>query len=115
MLLRAVRHWAGSVGGGVTLSAEPSCCGAADEDGDGGDSAEPLEEAACFYGSVSRETAEWILWERGCADGLYLLRRSGPDYVLSLCFDRSVLHYRIRRLAGAGEKGHAVIRAARAQ
>ncbi|XP_037528394.2 tyrosine-protein kinase SYK [Rhipicephalus sanguineus] len=93
---------AGSAGGGVTLSAEPSCCGAADEDGDGGDSAEPLEEAACFYGAVSRETAEWILWERGCADGLYLLRRSGPDYVLSLCFDRSVLHYRIRRLAGAG-------------
>ncbi|KAH7971384.1 hypothetical protein HPB49_023162 [Dermacentor silvarum] len=95
---------AGSAGGGVTLSAEPSCCsGAADDEGDGGDpAAEPLEEAACFYGAVSRETAEWILWERGCADGLYLLRRSGPDYVLSLCFDRSVLHYRIRRLAGAG-------------
>ncbi|KAH9366834.1 hypothetical protein HPB48_000035 [Haemaphysalis longicornis] len=89
--------WAGSSTGGVTLAAEPCCEG--DEGGDGG---EPLEEAACFYGAVSRETAEWILWERGCADGLYLLRRSGPDYVLSLCFDRSVLHYRIRRLAGAG-------------
>ncbi|XP_077549390.1 tyrosine-protein kinase SYK-like [Haemaphysalis longicornis] len=88
---------AGSSTGGVTLAAEPCCEG--DEGGDGG---EPLEEAACFYGAVSRETAEWILWERGCADGLYLLRRSGPDYVLSLCFDRSVLHYRIRRLAGAG-------------
>ncbi|XP_064476823.1 tyrosine-protein kinase SYK-like [Ornithodoros turicata] len=69
----------------------------------GGES--PVEDAPFFYGGISRETAEWILWERGCQDGLFLLRQSGPDYVLSLCFQKSVLHYRIRRCSGAGGGG----------
>ncbi|EEC01236.1 zeta-associated protein Zap-70, putative [Ixodes scapularis] len=80
-------------------SAPEPCLGDATED----DDEEPLEESACFYGSVSGETAEWILWERGCATGFYLLSpERRRTYVLSLCFDRSVLHYRIRRLSGAG-------------
>lgn len=43
------------------------------------------EEIDYYYGSVCREVAEYILVERGCTDGLYLLRQSNGDYVLSLC------------------------------
>lgn len=60
-------------------------------------SAVPVEPMLYFYGNISRETAEWILWDRGCQDGMYLLRESNSDYVLSLCFLKSVLHYRIKR------------------
>lgn len=47
-----------------------------------------LENECYYYGYISRETAEWLLWEEGCNDGLYLLRNSGNDYVLSLCHQK---------------------------
>lgn len=43
------------------------------------------EEIDYYYGCVCREVAEYILYERGCTEGLYLLRQSNGDYVLSLC------------------------------
>ena len=43
------------------------------------------EEIDYYYGCVCREVAEYILHERGSSDGLYLLRQSNGDYVLSLC------------------------------
>ena len=43
------------------------------------------EEIDYYYGCVCREVAEYILHERGFSDGLYLLRQSNGDYVLSLC------------------------------
>lgn len=48
----------------------------------------PVESMLYYYGSISRETAEWILWDRGCKDGMYLLRESNSDYVLSLCYQK---------------------------
>ena len=45
-----------------------------------------LESLPFYYGCISREDAEWILYDEGCPDGLYLLRESsGTDLVLSLC------------------------------
>lgn len=51
-------------------------------------SAVDMDKVNYYYGNISRETAEWILCERGCKDGLYLLRKSKDDYVLSLCFEK---------------------------
>lgn len=56
-----------------------------------------------YFGSISRETAEWILKTHGNQlDGSYLLRSSGPndDFVLSLMVvnnnnSMDVLHYKI--------------------
>lgn len=58
-----------------------------------------------YFGSISRETAEWILKNHGNpAGGAYLLRSSGPndDFVLSLSIvgltcpqQLDVLHYKI--------------------
>ncbi|XP_054162174.1 RGS domain-containing serine/threonine-protein kinase A-like [Oppia nitens] len=56
------------------------------------------ESQPYYYGFISRETAEWLLWDEGCIDGMYLLRNSSNDYVLSLCHQQSVLHYRITKL-----------------
>ncbi|XP_067137669.1 tyrosine-protein kinase Shark-like isoform X3 [Centruroides vittatus] len=64
----------------------------------------PVESMLYYYGNISRETAEWILWDRGCQDGMYLIRESNTDYVLSLCYQKSVLHYRIKKLS-TGEVG----------
>lgn len=47
-----------------------------------------MDKVNYYYGNISRETAEWILCERGCKDGLYLLRKSKEDFVLSLCFEK---------------------------
>ena len=47
-----------------------------------------LESQCYYYGYISRETAEWLLWDEGCYDGLYLLRNSSNDYVLSLCHQK---------------------------
>lgn len=45
-----------------------------------------LESLPYYYGCISREDAEWILWDESCPDGMYLLREStGNDLVLSLC------------------------------
>lgn len=44
-----------------------------------------LESLPYYYGCISREGAEWILYDEGCPDGMYLLRESGTDLVLSLC------------------------------
>lgn len=44
-----------------------------------------LESLPFYYGCISREDAEWILYDEGCPDGMYLLRESGNDFVLSLC------------------------------
>lgn len=41
-----------------------------------------------FYGRITRDEAEKTLRDRGCQDGLFLLRESTKkmgDYVLSLC------------------------------
>ncbi|KAG8195432.1 hypothetical protein JTE90_013888 [Oedothorax gibbosus] len=80
------------------------CCKDMGMSVEAGDSevATPVESMLYFYGSISRETAEWILWDRGCKDGMYLLRESNADYVLSLCFQKSVLHYRIKKLSSGG-------------
>ncbi|CAM1306067.1 SYK (predicted) [Pycnogonum litorale] len=59
----------------------------------------PPESVPFYFEEISRETADLILWDRGCVDGMYLLRKSSnkdADYVLSLCFNNSVLHYRIK-------------------
>ncbi|KAG1659450.1 Tyrosine-protein kinase SYK [Nymphon striatum] len=59
----------------------------------------PPESVPYYFEDISRETADLILWDRGCIDGMYLLRKStnkDADYVLSLCFNNSVLHYRLR-------------------
>lgn len=44
-----------------------------------------IESSSYYYGRISRETAEWVLWDRGCSDGLFLVRDSSSDFVLSLC------------------------------
>lgn len=53
-----------------------------------------------FYGRLLREEAEKILMNRGCQDGLFLLReliQEVGSYALSICFQREVHHYRIDR------------------
>lgn len=53
-----------------------------------------------FYGDISREDAELILWDRDCIEGMYLIRSSqnkDAKYVLSLCSKKSVHHYRIKQ------------------
>lgn len=49
-----------------------------------------LDEDTCsyYYGNISRETAEYILWDKGCVDSMFLLRKSNADYVLSLCHQK---------------------------
>jgi hypothetical protein len=47
-----------------------------------------VESMSYYYGNISRETCEWILWDEGCKDGMYLLRESNNDYVLSLCHQK---------------------------
>lgn len=61
-----------------------------------------------FFGKITREVTEWILFDRGaCADGLFLVRESSsssppsastslidadqtlPDLVLSLCYNKT--------------------------
>ncbi|KAH9419103.1 hypothetical protein DERP_005606 [Dermatophagoides pteronyssinus] len=58
-----------------------------------------LESLPYYYGCITREDTEWILYDEGCPDGMYLLRESGNDFVLSLCHHNSVLHYRINKLS----------------
>lgn len=52
-----------------------------------------LESLPYYYGCISREDAEWILYDEGCTDGLYLLRESGTDLVLSLCHHNRQVHF----------------------
>lgn len=55
-----------------------------------------LESLSYYYGCISREDAEWILYDEGCPDGMFLLRESGTDLVLSLCHhNRSVITFDI--------------------
>ncbi|KAI1292515.1 Tyrosine-protein kinase SYK [Halotydeus destructor] len=67
-----------------------------------------LDENTCnfFYKNIPREITEWILWDRGCLDGMFLLRESMADYVLSLCYRKSILHYKITKLPGGGVMLH---------
>ena len=48
----------------------------------------PIESMKYYYGNISRETAEWILSDGGCHEGMFLLRQSSDDYVLSLCHNK---------------------------
>ena len=58
--------------------------------GDGGQGPDAINEETVefYYGNVCREAAEFILYDRGCANGLFLLRDSNSDFVLSLCHNR---------------------------
>jgi len=55
------------------------------------DSCLSAEAQPYYYGFISRETAEWLLWDEDCQDGMYLLRNSSNDYVLSLCHQKGNL------------------------
>ncbi|KAL5021706.1 hypothetical protein ScPMuIL_000861 [Solemya velum] len=53
-----------------------------------------------FYGRITREEAEIILKERGCREGLFLLRESiNPlgNYAISICHNNEVYHYSIEK------------------
>ena len=52
--------------------------------------AEDIEEDTCdfYFGNISREAAEYILWDKGFVDSMFLLRKSNSDYVLSLCYQK---------------------------
>ena len=53
-----------------------------------------------FYGRLHRKNAEEFLNKRGCKDGLFLLRESTIEcgsYVLSICHNNKVHHYKIKR------------------
>ncbi|XP_055531507.1 tyrosine-protein kinase Shark isoform X2 [Wyeomyia smithii] len=58
------------------------------------------EENLCwFHGKVSRERAEEILRQEG-GDGIFMVRESSSsegDFVLSVLFQKEVVHYQIRR------------------
>ena len=49
-----------------------------------------MREETCYhFGSISRETAEQILFDQGAVDGLFLVRDSSTtDSVLSLCHNQ---------------------------
>ena len=56
--------------------------------------------AKYFHGKILREEAEYILKNHGFKNGLYLLRESFTDvgsYVLSVCYEKLVYHYKIER------------------
>ncbi|XP_067935043.1 tyrosine-protein kinase ZAP-70-like isoform X2 [Watersipora subatra] len=58
--------------------------------------AKPVGAQSYFYGRITRDESEKILRERGCQDGLFLLRESTKrmgDYVLSLCAHNNIHHY----------------------
>lgn len=51
-----------------------------------------------FYGRISRDEAEAFLMNKGCLDGLYLLRESvtvAGNYALSICYQNRIHHYSI--------------------
>jgi hypothetical protein len=53
-----------------------------------------------FYGRLLREEANRILEKNGCIDGMFLLRESVFEvgsYILSLCCNRTIQHYKIDR------------------
>ncbi len=56
----------------------------------------PPTSVKYFFGRISRDEAETELNQRGCSEGLYLLRESmttAGNYALSICHQgRSVLH-----------------------
>ena len=61
---------------------------------------EPPATATYFYGRLLRIESEYILKNRGCRNGLFLLRESTIDtgsYVLSLCHESAINHYKIKR------------------
>lgn len=66
----------------------------------------PPESVPYYYEDISRETADLVLWDRGCVDGMYLLRKStnkDADYVLSLCYNnRSVGGFKLFTFLIAG-------------
>lgn len=48
-----------------------------------------VQEAGYHFGSISRETAEQILYDLGSVDGMFLVRDStATDSVLSLCHNQ---------------------------
>ena len=67
-----------------------------------------------FYGRLLREEANRILEKKGGHDGLFLLRESVFEvgaYILSLCHQRQIQHYKIERhhedgTVGIGRTGH---------
>ncbi|XP_046339627.1 tyrosine-protein kinase SYK-like [Haliotis rufescens] len=61
---------------------------------------EKASSARFFYGRITRDEAEVILKERGCNEGLYLLRESiSPlgNYAISICHHNKVHHYIIEK------------------
>lgn len=55
-----------------------------------------------FYGRITRDEAEVILNDRGCIEGLFLLRESiSPlgNYAISVCHDSKIHHYVIEKQA----------------
>ena len=53
-----------------------------------------------FYGRLLRDESNRILKQRGCIDGLFLLRERIEEtgsYTLSVCFENEINHYKINR------------------
>ena len=57
-----------------------------------GDTLRPIKASGVpfFYGRITRDEAEVVLMDRGCMEGLFLLRESiSPlgNYAISVCHD----------------------------
>ena len=60
----------------------------------------PPQHTKYFLGRINREESEQILQRRGCKDGLFLLREKLEEpgsYVLSLCYNKQIEHYKFKR------------------
>ena len=60
----------------------------------------PPKVSSYYFGRINREESEPILRKRGCSDGLFLLREKLEEpgsYVLSLCYQRTIKHYKFER------------------
>ena len=65
-------------------------------------SAKPIGLQPYFYGRITRDESEKILKDRGCQEGLFLLRESTKrmgDYVLSLCAHNKYVYFPVPMLA----------------
>ncbi|CAH8865623.1 unnamed protein product [Trichobilharzia szidati] len=58
----------------------------------------PPETTLYFYGKITREQAEELLFKHGASEGLFLLRESvNRNYAVSICHMGRVHHYNVER------------------
>ncbi|VDP86180.1 unnamed protein product [Schistosoma mattheei] len=58
----------------------------------------PPESTNYFYGKITREQAEELLFTHGANEGLFLLRESvNRNYAVSICHLGRVHHYNVER------------------